>query len=39
MSGPFGERAVFPDYAETALKEQFFGKPQLVREDLALVLP
>jgi FkbM family methyltransferase len=25
MSGPFGERAVFPDYAETALKEQFFG--------------
>jgi FkbM family methyltransferase len=25
MSVPFGERAVFPDYAENPLKEQFFG--------------
>ena len=25
MLGQFGERAVFPDYAETALKEEFFG--------------
>jgi FkbM family methyltransferase len=25
MLGQFGERAVFPDYSETALKEEFFG--------------
>jgi hypothetical protein len=29
MSGPFGERAIFPDYAENPLKEQFFGEHAL----------